>query len=190
MKTFNLMSVLATAMVILFSSCSKEDSPVTTPDPIKAFTTPQDTITNFYVFFSDPIDSAAEVGAIEDPDGPGPKESSISGVALKANTHYVVTFAMEDATNPEKTINIQNKIKTAGKEYKICVSNPLDITVKAIDSDGLLPIGLVNDLHTTSTTGNSTINFSVKYQKDVKNGDCAPGILIYNCSIPVTVYNP
>jgi hypothetical protein len=187
MKKLGLMLMLTTALTTFFTSCSKQEQIEVTPTAFKAPVL-LDTITNFYVHFSDPIDSATEVGAYEDIDGPGPMEGAISGVSLKANTHYIVTFMMEDATNPENPINIQNKIRTYGKDYRLCISNQLGMAITPTDSDGVMPIGLVNELNTTSTTGDGSISFTLKYQKGVKNGDCSPGTVVYKCTIPISVY--
>ncbi len=183
MKKISLAFVLATVLVAGFVSCKKDKS--NEPDVLSDG--PKDTITDFYVNFYNVIDSTTEVGAYADPDGPGPLESTIGGVSLKANSLYLVTMTIEDATS-SSTVYIHNKIKNNGKDYKICVDNPLGISVSPTDSDGSMPIGLVNDLTTSSTTGNDKINFSIKYQKGVKDGQCSPGVLYYNCSIPVTVY--
>ncbi len=187
MKKLSLALVLVTALSTFFVSCSTKDQAALAPSKPKA-PAPQDTVTNFYVYFSDPIDSSAEVAAYEDQDGPGPMEASFGGVSLKANTHYIVTFVIEDGTNPAKTVYLNNKILSNARDYKLCISSPLGITIKPTDSDGLLPIGLENELNTSSTTGNGSINFSLKYQKGVKNGQCEPGTTIFNANFPISVY--
>jgi hypothetical protein len=63
----------------------------------------------------------------------------------------------------------------------------LGINITAKDSDGTFPIGLINDLVTSSTIGSDNMNFTVKYQKSVKNGQCAPGVVYYSCNIPISV---
>lgn len=169
-------------------SCSKEEEAATNSPTVTIPAGPQDTVTSFMVYFTNSSDSVTEVGSYDDPDGPGPKQASIGGVSLKANATYKVTFFIEDATNPSKIVYLHNKIKSNGKEYKLCISNPLGVSVNALDSDGSLPIGLVNDLITTGNTGSDNMNFTIKYQKDVKNGQCSPGIVYYSCNLPIGIY--
>jgi len=186
MQKTNLLFALILGLSITFIACSKEDksntdTTVTLPAGV------QDTVTSFMVFFTNTIDSSAEVASYDDPDGPGPKSPNIGGVTLNKNASYKITFFIEDATNPSKITYLDTKIKNNGKEYKICTSNPLGINVTAKDSDGTFPIGLVNDLLTSSTIGSDNMNFTVKYQKSVKNGQCSPGVVYFSCNIPISV---
>ncbi len=182
MKKISLTFILLTALAACFVSCGKKDQGTPVAEG------PKDTITSFMVNFYDPIDSTTEVGAYDDPDGPGPIQPSIGGVALKKNTAYVVTFMIEDATNPKSIVYIHNKIKSNGKDYRLCTTNSLGISVTAKDSDGSMPIGLVNDLNTSSSTGTNSMVFTIRYQKGVKDGQCSAGSLYYQCSLPVSVY--
>jgi hypothetical protein len=195
MKKLSFTLMLTLVLTTFLGSCSKEEQGFT-PKAAKTNTNSsvstelqQDTVTNFLVYFSNPADETTQVGAYEDPDGPGPIEPCIGAVVLKANTQYIVTFLIEDATNKAKRIDIDQKIQKNGKDYKVCINNPLGSSITAIDSDGLMAIGLENNLMTSSETGNSSFNFSIKFQQGVKNGDCYPGKLYYNCSIPVSIYN-
>ena len=199
----------ALALTVLFTACSKNDQdavvPVnkqstqgglqendwkprdTTATPHVALT-PADTVSSFIVYFTDPETTTVQEGQYEDLDGAGPLLPNIGGVALNANTKYIVTFRIEDATNGKgSTVFIDDKIKADGKDFKICISNPLGIIISPTDSDGSLPIGLENELITGSTKGSCNMSFTIRYQKDVKNGDCAPGINYFTCSLPVTI---
>ncbi|MBL7837446.1 MAG: hypothetical protein JNM67_08020 [Bacteroidetes bacterium] len=147
---------------------------------------PQDTVTSFMVFFTNTTDSMTEVGSYDDPDGPGPKPANIGGVVLKKNESYIVTINLEDATNNPKVF-LHTKIKNNGKDYKVCLSNPLGSTVVPTDSDGNMPIGLINLMTTGSSTGNEQMNFTIKYQKGTKSGSCSPGVVYYSCNIPVFI---
>jgi hypothetical protein len=195
MKKLSFTLMLAVVLTTFLGSCSKEDaggySPKAKPNGNNTVPTElqQDTITNFLVYFSNPADESTQVGAYEDPDGPGPIEPCIGAVVLKANTQYIVTFMIEDATNKNKRVDIDNKIQKNGRDYKICISNPLGSSISAIDSDGLMAIGLENKLMTSEQTGNSSFNFSIKFQQGVKNGDCGPGKMYFSCDIPVSIYN-
>jgi hypothetical protein len=173
------------ALASCFVSCKKEN---TSNEGVSLPPGPQDTITSFMVNFYNTSDSTVEVGSYDDPDGAGPIAPNIGGASLKKNASYIITFLMEDATDAAHSVFIQNKIKTNGKDYKICIGSPLGISVNATDSDGSRPIGLTNNMSTSSTTGSGKMNFSIKYQKGVKDGQCAPGLLLFNCDIPVTVY--
>lgn len=186
MKKLKIVLQLILSTTLLLTACSKDD----TETPGSGGTTtlpagPQDSVTTFMVYFTNTVDSTTEIGSYDDPDGPGPKSSNVGGVVLKKNASYIVTFYIEDATG--STVFLHNKIKTNGKDYKICISNPLGINVNATDSDGSMPIGLVNMLQTSSTTGSANLNFTVKYQKGSKNGTCSPGIVYHSCNIPIFV---
>ncbi len=209
MKKTSFRFLFAITLITFLVSCSKDHeiepssfkSPTNNPEDtsyhvipkdtstkIPVATTAQDTISNFFVYFTNPVTSNVEVAAYEDLDGAGPKPAIIGGVTLKANTYYVVTFRIEDATNHTgNRVYIHDKIKNNGTDYKICISTPMGISVNPTDSDGSMAIGLVNDLYTSPGIGSDKINFSIKYQKGVKDGQCAPGTLYFNCNIPVTV---
>lgn len=186
MKKFKIVLQLILSTTLLLTACSKDD----TETPGSGGTTtlpagPQDSVTTFMVYFTNTVDSTTEIGSYDDPDGPGPKSANVGGVVLKKNASYIVTFFIEDATG--SPVFLHNKIKTNGKDYKICISNPLGINVNATDSDGSMPIGLVNLLQTSSSTGSANLNFTVKYQKGSKNGTCSPGIVYHSCNIPIFV---
>lgn len=185
MKKLKIVLYLALFTTLFTTACSKEETD-NTNNTTSTLTGPQDTVTSFMVYFTNTVDSVTEVGSYDDPDGPGPRSANIGGVVLKKNASYIVTFMIEDATGKSKVF-LHNKIKTYGKDYKICISNPLGISTNAIDSDGTMPIGLVNDLLTTSSTGSGTFNFTIKYQKGCKNGSCSPGSVYYTCNLPVYV---
>lgn len=174
------------AVIGMFSivSCSKtEDSNPEVSLPAG----PQDTVTSFMVYFTNNADSVTEVASYDDPDGPGPKPANVGGVTLVKNAVYTVTFRIEDATNPSKAVNLLQKIQNNKKDYKVCISNPMGISIQADDSDGTYPVGLLNTLTTGNQTGYEQMNFTIKYQKDVKNGQCSPGVVYYSCNIPVGV---
>jgi len=211
MKNHSLAFIIATTIITLITSCSKKDQDTITPmtlkptviapgdttkyvprdtiAPVISGTAPKDTVTNFFVYFTNPIDSRVEVGAYEDMDGSGPQQGTIGGVSLAANTTYLVTFRIEDATNHQlNRVYIHDKIKANAKDFRICIDNPLGILSHPTDSDGTYAVGLENELTTGVTTGSEMFRFSIKYQKDVKNGKCDPGTTYFTCRIPVTVY--
>ena len=187
MKKLKIVLQLILSTTLLLTACSKDDTE--TPGSNGSTTTtptgPQDTVTTFMVYFTNTVDSTVEIGSYDDPDGPGPISPNVGGVVLKKNASYIVTFYIEDATG--NTVYLHNKIKTNGKDYKICISNPLGINVNATDSDGSMPIGLINMLQTSGSTGSANLNFTVKYQKGTKNGTCSPGTVYHTCNIPIFV---
>lgn len=188
MKQLKLIFQLIFFVAVFLTACSKDDDSASSGNSTSTTTPtgPQDTVTSFMVFFTNTVDSVTEVGSYDDPDGPGPKPANIGGVVLKKNSSYIVSLNLEDATATPKVF-LHTKIKNNGKDYKVCISNPLGTTVNATDSDGTLPIGLVNFLTTGSTTGNDNMNFTIKYQKGCKSGSCSPGTVYYTCNIPVYV---
>lgn len=177
------LAIISCALILALGSCSKKDS----EEPLSLPPGPQDTVTNFSAYFYNVIDSTTEVASCDDPDGPGPLEASIGGIALQKNSNYIITFRIEDATG-NTSVMLDKKIKANGKDFKICLNNPLGSNVHATDSDGSNPIGLENAMSTSNITGNDKITFTIKYQKGVKNGQCEPGIVYYTCSVPVTIY--
>jgi hypothetical protein len=181
MKKISLALILGMTFSVFFIACKKEEAN-STPAP------KQEMITSFTVNFYDPVDTMVNIGNYTDPDGPGPKLPELSGISLKKNRTYEVSIMIEDAQDPNKVINIDSRIKSNGKDYKICMDNSLNINFTPTDSDGSLPIGLLSNLSTSATTGNDMLTFTIKYQKGVKDGQCSPGTVYYNCVIPVTVY--
>ena len=188
MNKISLAGFALVGVAFSFISCSKEENIVPIPGKTQIQAPIKDTVTSFSVYFTDWVDSASEVGIYEDPDGPGPKQGHIGGVSLKANTTYEITFFIEDATNKEAIAYLHNKIKNNASQYKICTGNPLGSSVTPTDSDGKYPIGLVNQMITTGSTGNTDMNFTIKYQKDVKNGQCSPGEVYFSVDIPVSIF--
>ncbi|MCC6818282.1 MAG: hypothetical protein IT245_05285 [Bacteroidia bacterium] len=168
------------------SACSKDDSGSNNDGNVALPAGPQDTVTSFMVFFTNTVDSSVEVGSYDDVDGPGPITPNLGGVVLKKNSTYVLSFFIEDGTGPSK-VYLHTKIKNNGKDFKFCFSNPLGINVVSTDSDGSLPIGLVSTLNTSNSTGMDQLNFTIKYQKGVKNGSCSPGIVYHSCNIPIII---
>ena len=187
MQKSYILFALILGLSLTFIACNKEDNNSTNNTNVALPAGVQDTVTSFMVFFTNTTDSSVEVASYDDPDGPGPKSPNIGGVTLNKNASYKVTFFIEDATNPSQIAYLHTKIKNNGKDYKICTSNPLGMSVTAKDSDGTFPIGLLNDLVTTGTLGSDNMNFTVKYQKSVKNGQCSPGVVYYSCNIPISV---
>lgn len=190
MHKLNLTLIVIAGMTMLITSCSKEEIPFENTESkiYEPASSLKDTVTSFMVFFGNPKDSSAQVGVYDDPDGPGPKPASIGGVVLSPNTAYEVTFFIEDASNPASVAYLHNKIKANGTQFKICTNNPLGSNIQATDSDGKFPIGLENKMFTNENTGDSYMNFTIKYQKDVKNGSCTPGEVYFSVEIPVSIY--
>jgi hypothetical protein len=182
MQKFSLATALLMAILFAFNACKKSsDSPSSSSSGLT------DNVTSFYVYFTNTSDSMVDVGNYDDPDGPGPMQANISGVSLKANSSYEVTFSIKDETDQNKTVYIDSKIKSQGKDFKICIGNPLGITVQSTDSDGSMPIGLENILSTSSTKGDAKLNFTIKDQKGVKNGTCSPGQVFFSFDMPISV---
>ncbi len=180
--------LLALLSILFISSCKKEDkeSNNSSNNSNQNPTTPSDTVTSFMVYFEDTKDSITDIVSYDDPDGAGPKPANISGVALKTNRLYKLTFRIEDGTNKSNIVILNSKLKTNGKDYKLCFTNTMGLAATPTDTDGSLPIGLTYDL-TTQNAGNGNFTFTIKYQKGTKNGDCAPGIVYHTCTIPVYV---
>lgn len=185
MKQLKIVLQLLAFSSIFLTACSKDDNSEGS-GTVSLPAGPQDTVTSFMVYFTNTVDSTVEVGSYDDPDGPGPKAANVGGVVLKKNASYEITYFIEDGTASPK-VYLHNKIKTNGKDYKFCYGSPLGINVVPTDSDGTLPIGLKSMLSTSSTTGFDQLNFTIKYQKDVKTGACSPGVVYYSCNIPIII---
>ena len=186
MRKLSLLLSIFVFSLLIISSCSKDDNNQPTSSNVNLPAGPQDTVTSFMVTFFNTSDSTNEIASYDDPDGPGPLKGNVGGVMLKKNSNYLVSLRIEDATGGS-VVYLHNKIKTNGKDYKVCIGNQLGISSNPIDSDGSFPIGLESTLSTSSTTGYSNLTFTIKYQKGVKNGDCSPGATYYTCGIPVMI---
>jgi hypothetical protein len=171
-----------TCLLLVFSACKKEP---TDSSNVVLPAGPQDSITSFMIYLDDMVDSTTTIANYTDIDGPGPKRPTFGGFSLKKNRNYEVSFRIEDETGVPIVLN--SKIKTNAKDYRICINEPLGITVSAKDSDGQHALGLVNSLTTSSQTGNDYMTFTIKYQKGVKNGQCDPGVVYFTCTLPFSV---
>jgi hypothetical protein len=175
---------LSIITLIIFNACKKDDSSAIKND-VKLSVGVQDTVTSLMVTFFNTLDSSSVIAEYADEDGPGPKSPVFNGFSLEKNTPYQVFFRIEDATGAPIVLN--SKIKTSGKDFRICINNPLGITITPTDSDGTMPIGLTQNLTTTSTTGDAAMTFTIKYQKGVKNGQCEPGTVYFSCTLPFSI---
>jgi hypothetical protein len=180
-RSFIYLSLIA---FLVLNACKKEESS-SNDTKVSLPAGPQDTVTSFMITFFNTIDSSSTIAEYADEDGLGPKSPTFGGFSLEKNTLYQVSFRVEDGTGTPIVLN--NKIKTNGKDYKICVNNPLGISFVPTDSDGSLPIGLMQNMTTSSTTGDGNMTFTIKYQKGVKNGQCEPGIVYFSCTLPFSV---
>jgi len=165
----------------LIQACKKDKSDANIPNP----NGPKDSVTNFMVTIFDTQDSMVKIANYSDVDGPGPKRPLISGFSFKKNNTYLLSFRVEDATGVP--VNLTNKIKSDGKNFKVCVSTPFGIQARATDSDGQYLIGLEYEIITSNQTGDGEMDFTIKYQNKVKNGSCEPGVVYFTCSMPFSV---
>ncbi len=170
----------------VFQACKKEETKTDDSKQNTPVNAPSDTITNFMVKFYSLKDSSTQVANYNDPDGAGPKPGSSGGVVLTANTDYEITYRIEDGSNPSNPVVLNNKIQTNSKDYILCASSNMGITVNAADNDGKYPLGLIHKF-TTGSSSSGKFYFSLKYQKGIKNGSCDIGVEQVNCSIPIQV---
>jgi hypothetical protein len=165
------------------ASCKKESGNDTTLP-----TSQKDVVTFFSVSFYNVIDSSVNYCSYVDTDGDGPLFPSISGTALKVNAEYEVSIRLKDESRTP-AVDLYSKLRSDGKNYKVCFSNTIGLTLVPTDSDGSLPIGFESTLKTGATPDFSNFNFTIMHQPGVKNGSCSPGTVYFNCSIPVSIVN-
>jgi hypothetical protein len=105
---------------------------------------------------------------------------------MKPNTEYDLELEVQDDTDPRKSINLTDTILRFPKNYRVCMSSPVNLNYVPKDSDGTWPIGLQYRMKTGAAM-NTTMKVTLRNQRGVKNGACEPGTLLLEVNFPLSV---
>lgn len=158
---FKLLTLLAFALPLLFSSCKDDSVPEAENE--------EEVITDVILTFT-PADGGETVTALaSDPDGEGPQEMTVEDIALNPNTTYILTIALENNVAGE---SITEEVEEEADEHIFLFSwtegifsNPtgdgnIDNRNDALNYIDMDTNGLPLGLETSWTTGNpATGNF-------------------------------
>lgn len=182
MKKFNLLSLSFLALMLVFSSCSKEDETTDVP-PVEV---EEEIITEVKLTFTNDADATDKVIATAvDPDGEGVKELEIvENITLKKDVTYTLSVeAMNTLETPAE--DITEEIREEAAEHQLffaftndAFTNPLGDgnadnaadAVNYLDKDANdNPLGLSTSWSTAETgTTAGTFRVVLKHQPDVK----------------------
>lgn len=176
--------IAATAFVMTFSACKKDDDQVPEADENELITRVSFKFTN--------AANANDVATVTwtDPDGEGGAPATIGTLTLKPNATYnyeIYEVLNETAKGDER--NVLNEIKEESDEhlwvYKALPANLL--TIARTDKDiNNVEIGLKGTA-VTSTAGVGTLQTILRHQPDQKNGTEAPGSTDFDATFPVKI---
>jgi hypothetical protein len=181
---FKIGLIAATALVMTFSACSKDDDEVPEADENELITRVSFKFTN--------AANANDVATVTwtDPDGEGGKPATIGTLTLKPNTTY--NYEISEVLNETATGDGRNVLSEINEEsdehlwvYKALPANTLTITRTDKDKNNV-EIGLKGTA-VTSAAATGTLQTILRHQPDSKNGTEAPGSTDFDATFPVKI---
>jgi len=181
---FKFAIMAATALVMTFSACKKDDEEVPEADENELITRVSFKFTN-----------AANVNDVAtvtwtDPDGEGGTPATIGTLTLKPNTTY--NYEVSEVLNETATGDGRNVLSEINEEsdehlwvYKPLPANLLTITRTDKDKNNL-EIGLKGRA-VTGAASTGTLETILRHQPGAKNGTEAPGSSDFDATFPVKV---
>lgn len=179
MKTIRNFSMLAIALMVVFTvGCKKDDD---TPQPSTGgggggHSHEEEVITTMIITFVDTAGVQPTVMvAFRDPDGDGGNApTQHDTIRLVANTYYNASIQLlNEAENPAEDITLE--IQNEDDEHLFCYTPAnTNVSVVRTDTDGTYEVGITSFWSTgMAATGETTV--TLKHQPGVKDGTCAPG---------------
>lgn len=165
--------LLFTSLIIVLSSCKKDEDPVFTPPPSNE----HEVITSAELIFTDTENNEVYSWLYSDPDGDGGNPAVITADTLPANRSFSMTITLLNETEtPAEDITPEIQDEAEDHQFFFINSNEVDITFEYADSDSdNFPVGLENTVTTgQSSTGNVTVilrHFPDKSAENVPDGD-------------------
>ncbi len=165
--------LLITSLLLIFSSCKKDEDPVFTPPP----TNENEVITSAELVFTDTENNENYSWLYSDPDGDGGNPPVITADTLPANRSFTMNITLLNETeNPVEDLTNEILDEADDHQFFFIKGNDIEITFSYADSDSNgLPVGLENAVTTaTSSTGDVTIvlrHLPNKSAENVSEGD-------------------
>lgn len=107
-------------------------------------------------------------------------------VRLFDSSYYSCSVKLLNEMNPNKIINLSDKILADARNYLFCFDGGSALTIKRTDSDGNFEIGLNSTWKTSSkTSGNILVD--LRKQLNTKNGSCLPGTSELSVNFPFKI---
>lgn len=178
METIKNFSMLAVALMVVFTvGCKKDDdTPSPTPNGGGGHSHEEEVITTLILSFTDTagVQPSVQV-AFRDPDGDGGNApTQHDTIRLVANTYYNATIQLlNEAESPAEDITLE--VQNEDDEHLFCYApSNTNVSVVRTDSDGTYEVGIMSRWFTGAmATGETTV--TLKHQPGVKDGTCAPG---------------
>lgn len=176
--------IAATALVMTFTACSKDDEEVPEADENELITRVSFKFTN--------AANATDIATVTwtDPDGEGGTAPTIGTLTLKPNTTY--NYEISEVLNETATGDGRNVLSEINEEsdehlwvYKALPANLLTITRTDKDKNNF-EIGLKGKA-VTGAAATGTLETILRHQPDAKNGTETPGSTDFDATFPVRV---
>lgn len=177
-KAIKNFSMLAIALMVIFSvGCKKDDdTPTPTVDDNDDHDHEEELITSVILSFVDTAGVHPSVQyAFRDPDGDGGNApTQHDTIRLVANTYYNATIQLlNESESPAEDITLE--VQNEDDEHIFCYApSNTNLSIIRTDTDGTYEVGITTFWDTGATaTGETTV--TLKHQPGVKDGTCAPG---------------
>jgi hypothetical protein len=176
--------IAATAFVLTFSACKKDDDQVPEADENELITRVSFKFTNA----ANPSDVATVTWT--DPDGEGGTPATIGTLILKPNTsyNYEISEVLNETTQGEGR-NVLSEINEESDEhlwvYKALPANLLTVTRTDKDVNNV-EIGLKGTA-VTSAAASGTLQTILRHQPNQKNGTETPGSTDFDATFQVKI---
>ena len=188
MKKFLLFAV-AIGMLCVTACVRDEPAAVVPPSPSNEYiTTVQLTYQNVAIATDNGIATWKKL----DPENPNTlPDTSAAILRLKKGANYTLAIAFLDQTKTP-AVAVTDDIRARANYHFICLTplNGLGITATATDYDTNkppLPLGLSQNIATSTNLANGRFNLRLKHQPNLKTGACEPGSADVDVNFSVTV---
>jgi len=173
---FSAFLMLLSSILILATSCKKEEQVVSPPLPGNEFLT---TI-KLHLISSDNLDTLEVTWRDLTPEDTNPPDTSLATLILKPNTTYSAQLELLDETKSPLE-DITAEIKERGNYHRIfyfpsnSLGTNLSVTVTDLDTNNPpLALGISSTI-STQNVSSGFLQVILKHQPNVKDGTFAPG---------------
>lgn len=162
-----------TSLLLIFTSCKKDEDPITTPPP----TNESEVITTAELVFTDTDNNESYIWLYSDSDGDGGTPPAITADTLPANRSFSMSITLLNETeNPPENITTEIEEEADDHQFFFSHGNEIEISFTYSDSDSNgFPVGLENSVNTgLNSTGDITVvlrHLPNKSAENVSEGD-------------------